>query len=88
MIQLKPSDAGGPYTPSIMVRGDLFFIKMGAPAYYREEGGGIYTNADTSVSGFRLIGANSSHTIGTGSSNGWLRFGDLRGEFNDYLLEN
>ena len=67
------SDAGGPYTPSIMVRGQSFLYRDGANVgYYRENGGGIYTNNDTSVSGFRLIGANSSHTIGTGSSNGWL----------------
>lgn len=67
------NDSGGPYTPSIMVRGESYLYKDGASAaYYREEGGGIYTNADTSVSGFRLIGANSDHTIGTGSSNGWL----------------
>ena len=67
------SDAGGPFTPSIMVRGESYLYRDGSSiGYYREEGGGIYTNADTSVSGFRLIGANSSHTIGTGSSNGWL----------------
>ena len=67
------NDAGGPYTPSIMVRGQSFLYRDGTNVgFYRENGGGIYTNADTSVSGFRLIGANSDHTIGTGSSNGWL----------------
>ena len=67
------NDAGGPFTPSIMVRGESYLYRDGSsPGYYREEGGGVYTNADTSISGFRLIGANASHTIGTGSSNGWV----------------
>lgn len=67
------NDAGGPFTPSIMVRGESYLYRDGSsPGYYREEGGGVYTNADTSISGFRLIGADGSHTIGTGSSNGWL----------------
>ena len=65
------SDAGGPYTPSIMVRGQSYLYRE-IYGYYREEGGGVYTNADPSISGFRLIGADGSHTIGTGSSNGWV----------------
>lgn len=71
-MTVDASDAGGPYTPSIMVRGQSFLYKNGTAGFYRENGGGIYTNDDTSVSGFRLIGANSNHEIGTGSSNGWV----------------
>jgi len=67
------NDAGGPFTPSIMVRGESFLYRDGtSPGYYREEGGGVYTHEDTSISGFRLIGADGSHNIGTGSSNGWV----------------
>jgi len=72
-MTVNANAAGGPYTPSIMVRGQSFLYRDGGSVgFYRENGGGIYTNNDTSVSGFRLIGANASHTIGTGSSNGWV----------------
>ena len=65
------NSASGPWTPSITVRGQGFLTR-GSGDNYRENGGGLYKNSSASVSGFRLIGADSSHTIGTGSSNGWL----------------
>jgi len=66
------NSSGGPWAPSIMVRGMSYLYRHSAHSYYRENGGGVYKDPDAAVSGFRLIGANSTHAIGTGSSNGWV----------------
>ena len=64
--------SGGPWTPSIMVRGMSYLYYGASHAYYREQGGGIYKNSSDRVSGFRLIGGDNDATIGSGSSNGWV----------------
>ena len=64
------NSGGGPWTPSIMVRGMSYLYK--SDAYYRENGGGIYKNSSTTVSGFRVFGGDNNHNLGSGSSNGWF----------------
>ena len=66
------NSSGGPWTPSIMVRGMSYLYYGANHAYYREQGGGIYKNSSDNVSGFRLIGGDNDATIGSGSSNGWV----------------
>jgi hypothetical protein len=65
------NSASGPWTPPIIVRG-MSYLSSPGDDYYRENGGGVYKNASTTVSGFRLIGGDAGATIGSGSSNGWV----------------